>query len=181
LGHPSKFQRVSRLGSVTARHSSSGRQPNFAVLNRGRNLYSAGRPSRWALAHISYLVLVFSFQSLLSCRAKFWYLSTFSCFCCVPGTAISIKRECRIVVLLYDYNILSSVFNHVVHLHTYIPEDCEFLRLYRVSLVQRYDGTIVPNASGHTSHITESSRQSLRLGYVSSYTLVVPACCMHHY
>ena len=43
----------SRLGSVTARHSSSRRQPNFAVLNRGRHLYSAGRPSRWALAHIS--------------------------------------------------------------------------------------------------------------------------------
>jgi len=52
LGHPSKFQRVSRLGSVTARPSSSGRQPNFATLNRGRHLYSAGRPSRWALAHI---------------------------------------------------------------------------------------------------------------------------------
>jgi len=34
LGHPYKFQRVSRLGSVTARHSSSGRQPNFVVLNR---------------------------------------------------------------------------------------------------------------------------------------------------
>jgi len=30
---------------------SSGRQPNFAALNRGRHLYSAGRPSRWALAH----------------------------------------------------------------------------------------------------------------------------------
>ena len=28
-------------------------QPNFAALNRGRHLYSAGRPSRWALAHIS--------------------------------------------------------------------------------------------------------------------------------
>ena len=52
LGHPSKFQRVSRLGSVTARHSSNGRQPNFASLNRGRHLYSAGRPSRWALAYI---------------------------------------------------------------------------------------------------------------------------------
>ena len=50
--HPSKFQRVSRLGSVTARHSSSGRQPNFGALNRGCHLYSAGRPSRWALAHI---------------------------------------------------------------------------------------------------------------------------------
>jgi len=47
-----KFQRVSRLGSVTARHSSSGRQPSFAALNSGRHLYSAGRPSRWALAQI---------------------------------------------------------------------------------------------------------------------------------
>ena len=52
LGHPCKFQRVSRLGSVTAWHFSSGRQPNFAALNRGRHLYSAGRPSRWALVHI---------------------------------------------------------------------------------------------------------------------------------
>ena len=52
LGHPCKFQRVSRLGSVTARHSSSGRQPNFAALNRGRHLHSAGRPLRWTLAHI---------------------------------------------------------------------------------------------------------------------------------
>jgi len=44
-GTPSNF-------NVTARHSSSGRQPNFAALNRGRHLYSAGRPSRWALAHV---------------------------------------------------------------------------------------------------------------------------------
>ena len=53
LGHPSKFEQVSRVGSVTARHCSSGRQPNLASLNRGRHLYSAGRPSRWSLAHIS--------------------------------------------------------------------------------------------------------------------------------
>ena len=33
--------------------SSSGRQPNFAALDRGRHLCSAGWPSRWALAHIS--------------------------------------------------------------------------------------------------------------------------------
>jgi len=52
FGDPCKFQRVSRLGRVTARHSSSGHQPNFAALNRRRHLYSAGRPSRWALAHI---------------------------------------------------------------------------------------------------------------------------------
>jgi len=29
------------------------RQPNFAALNRGCHLCSAGRPSRWALVHIS--------------------------------------------------------------------------------------------------------------------------------
>jgi len=46
-GHPCKFQRVLRLGSVTARHSSSGRQPNFVALNRWRHLYSARRPSHW--------------------------------------------------------------------------------------------------------------------------------------
>jgi len=46
LGYPCKFQLVSRLGSVTAWHSSSGRQPNIAALNRGRHLYLAGRPSR---------------------------------------------------------------------------------------------------------------------------------------
>ena len=39
LGYPSKFQRVSRLGSITARHSGSGLQPNFAALNRGSHLY----------------------------------------------------------------------------------------------------------------------------------------------
>jgi len=60
LGHPCKFQRLSRLGSVTARHSSSWRQPNFAALNRGRHLYLAGRPSRWALAHI---LVVFWFRA----------------------------------------------------------------------------------------------------------------------
>jgi len=49
-GTPANFSgRVSRLGSVTARYSSSGRQPNFVVFNRGCNL---GRPSRWALAYI---------------------------------------------------------------------------------------------------------------------------------
>jgi len=51
-GTPAKFNGFRFFGSVTARHSSSGRQPNFVALNKGRHLYSAGRPSRWALAHI---------------------------------------------------------------------------------------------------------------------------------
>jgi len=33
-----------------------------AALNRGRHLYSAGRPSRWALAHISSLFFLFVSQ-----------------------------------------------------------------------------------------------------------------------
>jgi len=41
LGHPCKF-----------------RQPNLAALNRGRHLYLAGRPSRWALAHILVLMVI---------------------------------------------------------------------------------------------------------------------------
>jgi len=57
LGHPNKFQRVSRLGKVTALLCSSGRHPNFAALNRRRHLYLAGRPACWALAHI--LVIVY--------------------------------------------------------------------------------------------------------------------------
>jgi len=52
LGHPCEFQRVSRRGSITARYSSIGHQAIFAALNRGCHLYSAGRPSHWASAHI---------------------------------------------------------------------------------------------------------------------------------
>jgi len=64
LGHPGEFQRVSRLGRVTAPHSSNGRQPNFAALNRGRHLYSAGRPPPWALAHILVGVISSSARTL---------------------------------------------------------------------------------------------------------------------
>ena len=48
--------------------SSSGRQLNFAALNRGRHLCSAGRLSRWALAHIlvfSIFVIYMSFKKVL--------------------------------------------------------------------------------------------------------------------
>ena len=47
-----------------------------------------------------------------------------------------------------------------------------------LSLVQPYVSTMVPNGAGHTSH-TDSSGQFRRLCHVSSYTPVVPACCIH--
>ena len=49
---------------MSAQHSSSGRQPNFTALNRRRHLYLAGRPSRWALAHI----LVVDYARVISAR-----------------------------------------------------------------------------------------------------------------
>ena len=48
--HPQVLRSIT--GSVTGQHSSSGREPNFATLSTWRHLYSAGQPSRWALAHI---------------------------------------------------------------------------------------------------------------------------------
>jgi len=39
LRHPLKFQRVSRLGGVTARHSNSGRQPNCGVEQRAPPIF----------------------------------------------------------------------------------------------------------------------------------------------
>ena len=51
-GTPAHFNGFHVLTSVTAQHSSSGHQPDFAALNRGRHLCSTGRPSHWALAHI---------------------------------------------------------------------------------------------------------------------------------
>ena len=62
-GTPANFKGLSRIGSATARQSSSERQPNFAALNRGLHLCSAGRPSRWALAHILVLHALRSLQT----------------------------------------------------------------------------------------------------------------------
>jgi len=76
LGHPSKFQRVSRLGGVTAWQSSSGRQPNVASLNRGRHLYLTGRPQRWASAHI---LVLNSFLPLKNCTYLSCYLQLQTC------------------------------------------------------------------------------------------------------
>jgi len=69
------------IGSVTARHSSSGREPNFAALSTGRHLYSAGRPSRWALAHIlvdgslCVLYIVDSVQHTLCVKLQIIFIS----------------------------------------------------------------------------------------------------------
>jgi len=62
-GTPANFNE-SRLGSVTARHSSSGREPNCGVQQRASHIYAAGRPSRWALAHISSMTFFWNADSV---------------------------------------------------------------------------------------------------------------------
>jgi len=77
LGHPSRFQWVSRLGTVTVWQSGSGHQPNYAALNRGRHLYVAGQPSRWTLAHI---LVGICLATIKDCSSRvlhmrlFWYV-----------------------------------------------------------------------------------------------------------
>jgi len=51
--------------------SSSGRQPNCAACNRGRNLCSAGRPSRWALGIGPHFV---------------FFINSCACTCCFGNT-----------------------------------------------------------------------------------------------
>jgi len=73
MEHPRKFQRVSRLGSVTARGTLLV-SVSLAALNRGRHLYAAGWPSRWALAHILVLyisMLLYSYLSFLHRESQF--------------------------------------------------------------------------------------------------------------
>ena len=59
-GTPANFSGF-RILATLLHDTSSERQPNFAALNRGCHLYSAGRPSRWAFAHLLVMfVLCFS-------------------------------------------------------------------------------------------------------------------------
>jgi len=75
--HPPSLA-LSYFGSVTAQHLSSGREPNFAALSTGRHLYSAGRPSRWALAHILVLSSIFfSSPNLSRPRLDVYHTSTY--------------------------------------------------------------------------------------------------------
>ena len=65
-GTPTNFNGFCILAAYCTA-SSSGRQPNFAALNRGRHLCSAGRPSGWALAHIL-VWLIFKISKIRNIR-----------------------------------------------------------------------------------------------------------------
>jgi len=123
LGHPWKIQRVSRLGSITARHSSIGHQPNFAAMNRGRHLYSAGRPSRWALAHISSLHLHY----------------------CVGGIAIDEDYHYSITLCMANVDLIQLLTHNrlpYLHLPVYLRQ---FLKLrWKANRFHHHHSRLVP-------------------------------------
>ena len=74
----------SYIGSVTARHSSNGHLPNFAVCCKEWNygtftdgaIYMAGWPSRWASAHVSILCCS-TFLLIGECVLLLWQVQFF--------------------------------------------------------------------------------------------------------
>jgi len=81
--------------------SSSGRQPNFAALNRGATY--AGRPSRWALTHIlvrSNSAVVFN-QSTI--QGYSWLHKPFF----INTDNISVKVQDRYIIAMTDSQLFS--------------------------------------------------------------------------
>ena len=83
--------------------SSSGRQSNFAMLNIGRHLYSAGRPSGWALAHILVVFNLCYFCVLVFC--VFVFLGYFYFVLSVPVQVIAWKDPPRNDLLCVERNV----------------------------------------------------------------------------
>jgi len=103
------------LGSVTARHYSSGRQPNFAALNRGRYLYSAGRPSRWAMAHILVVFLLTAYINI--CVPKFKKSITQVDFSHFLKYIYIITRYCKICLVMCRFYVVFKVVSKAYFTH----------------------------------------------------------------
>ena len=96
--------------SVTARHSSRGRQPNFVALNRWRHVYSARRPSCWALVHISsYLCIAINmFLVYIRCQGQL-YCYPAHCNLIALFLMAALHNRCGIIFLPCGF-YLSSFF-----------------------------------------------------------------------
>ena len=79
-GTPANFNGFCVLAALLHGTPAVGVSQN-AALNRGRHLYSAGRPSRWALAHISSFFFFFSLPNISGRRLDV-------CHTCTHGVAL---------------------------------------------------------------------------------------------
>jgi len=122
LGTPANFNGFCFLAALL--HSQT------AALNRGCHLYSAGRPSRWALAHISsffwflrslhlsssYVVLNVPYTLYLTSDYAFWYdmiwLLSFSHLVFLTFVCIA---SCTLYFLLYNLLLIFILWHFVLH------------------------------------------------------------------
>jgi len=108
LGHPCKFQLVSRLGSVTARHSSSGRQPNCGVEQRA--------PPMFGRATITLGILVFQlFGHLL--RPRVVQCATCPCSPRVGNPRVGVSASCPATTTTVAMHVVRHVAARVSHAH----------------------------------------------------------------
>jgi len=105
----------SYIGSVTARHSSSGHQPNFAELSRGHHPYSARRPSCWASAHI--LVFINVTPCLQKCQYLFCY-------------GFDVLKSILIIFDRSQAVYIQHTNRMIINLFTFTWKRCIFLLLY---------------------------------------------------
>jgi len=118
------------IGSVTARHSSSGRQPNFSASYKEWNYgtfrrgHSAGRPSRWASAHIlvtkDFLSEFNSFLIILLRRIAVRYVDAAYCYrpssvVCLSVTVVSPAKTAEPIEMPFMLRTRVSPRNHVLH------------------------------------------------------------------
>jgi len=86
LWHSTKFQRISGFGSVNLLYGTLGVGVNqTAALSRGRQLYSARRPSRWAMAHSSCIYIYLCYHYYLPTHILFFTMCTFQHSCVLTG------------------------------------------------------------------------------------------------
>jgi len=83
-----------------------------AALNRGRHLYSAGRPSRWALAHISSLLTIFTTLTRLTVKP---FVCNWSCIftACIFSQRIWCSRTAETSNLCLNETsmVVQTIFN----------------------------------------------------------------------
>jgi len=92
--------------------SSSGCQPNFAALNRGRHVYSAGRPSRWALAHISSIYFLLSIIWFsINCWTDNKFFRSYVYLSCIASELSHVSFRALLIVIV----IMVALWNRADH------------------------------------------------------------------
>jgi len=136
----------SYIGSVTARLSSSGCQTNFAALSRGRHLYLARRPSRWALAHILVTSTFDRWHDSRSCITTFHNVSIFTMDTNVYHMQWTAEGSVFGTISLVFCLCTKYLWNRWTDFHQIHMEDSFGPSLGRVS---RLRSTIRVNGQGH--------------------------------